>query len=36
MQQPVKVSAPEALAMWQRQEIDKWGALIKGAGIKAE
>jgi tripartite-type tricarboxylate transporter receptor subunit TctC len=27
---------PEALAMWQRQEIDKWGALIKGAGIKAE
>jgi hypothetical protein len=28
--------APEALAAYQRAEIEKWWPIIKAAGIKAE
>ena len=27
---------PEALAAWQKAEIEKWWPIIKAAGIKAE
>ena len=27
---------PEALATWQKAEIEKWWPIIKAAGIKAE
>jgi tripartite-type tricarboxylate transporter receptor subunit TctC len=33
---PREQQTPAALAMWQKSEIDKWGAIIKAAGIKAE
>jgi tripartite-type tricarboxylate transporter receptor subunit TctC len=33
---PREQLTPEALAMWQRQEIEKWWPIIKAAGIKAE
>jgi tripartite-type tricarboxylate transporter receptor subunit TctC len=33
---PPEQQTPEALATWQKNEIDKWGAIIRAAGIKAE
>ena len=33
---PPEQQTAAALAAWQKAEIDKWHALIKEAGIKAE
>jgi tripartite-type tricarboxylate transporter receptor subunit TctC len=33
---PREQQTPEALATWQRAEIEKWGAIIKAAGIRVE
>jgi tripartite-type tricarboxylate transporter receptor subunit TctC len=33
---PREQQTPDALATWQKNEIDKWGAIIRAAGIKAE
>jgi tripartite-type tricarboxylate transporter receptor subunit TctC len=33
---PRDQQTPEALSRWQRREIEKWGSIIKAAGIKAE
>jgi tripartite-type tricarboxylate transporter receptor subunit TctC len=33
---PREQQSPEALAAWQKAEIEKWWPIIKAAGIKAE
>ena len=33
---PREQQTPDALATWQKNEIDKWGAIIRAAGIRAE
>jgi tripartite-type tricarboxylate transporter receptor subunit TctC len=33
---PQEQQTPEALATWQRAEIEKWGTVIKAAGIRVE
>jgi tripartite-type tricarboxylate transporter receptor subunit TctC len=30
------MASPEALAKYQKQEIDKWWPIIKAAGVKAQ